>query len=246
MYVRLAFSVAAHLEPEIMFIDEVLSVGDQSFQQKCLERIGEIARSGRTILFVSHNLASVTALCTRALLLEHGKLVADGGTEEVVEGYLHAVRSESHADLRDRSDRRGDGRLRFVSLAVDGADGARSGSDCSIRLSYEAQSPEADLFVGIAVQGPLGEPIFLCTNRLSGDSLATAAPDGEIACTISQLPLLPGRYTINVYAEVAGVLADWIEDAAGFEVLESDVFGTGQLPPSTHGPIFVRQRWVAT
>ena len=93
MYVRLAFAVAAFLEPEILFIDEVLSVGDQAFQQRCLGRMGEIAHSGRTILFVSHNLAAVAALCTRAILIDGGQLLADGDVDDVITHYLSSVQT---------------------------------------------------------------------------------------------------------------------------------------------------------
>ena len=100
MYVRLAFAVAAFLEPEILFIDEVLSVGDQAFQQRCIGRMGEIAHSGRTIVFVSHNLASVSALCNRAILIDGGRLTRDGEVDDVLEEYLSTRAAQGRGDPR--------------------------------------------------------------------------------------------------------------------------------------------------
>src|SRR4051812_31412806 len=147
MYVRLAFSVAAYLEPEVLFIDEVLSVGDQAFQQRCIGRMGEIAHSGRTILFVSHNLASVSALCQRALLVDAGQVVRDGTVDEVLEHYISTIQTLSGDSLDDRQDRQGSGRLRIVRAEIVDAEGgpARTGSDAEVRLAFRSEAPDATI-----------------------------------------------------------------------------------------------------
>jgi lipopolysaccharide transport system ATP-binding protein len=245
MYVRLAFSVAAFLEPEILFIDEVLSVGDQAFQRRCIGRIGEIANSGRTIFFVSHNLAAVSALCTRALLLERGRLVADGEVGSIIDTYLRSVQASTGEQLEHRDDRQGDGRLRIVHAELLDEQGGppRTGVDAVLRLAYRSTAPDADVGVSIGVEGPLGEPVFSLSNRITGDSLRSAAASGEITCALRSLPLLPGRYSLTIYVEVGGVVADWVRNAFYFDVFEADVYGTGKLPPTTHGRVLVDGTW---
>jgi lipopolysaccharide transport system ATP-binding protein len=246
MYVRLAFAVAAFLEPEILFVDEVLSVGDQAFQQRCLGRMGEIATSGRTIFFVSHNLASVGALCTRALLMDGGRLVRDGAVDEVLDHYLSTVQSSGGETLDHRQDRKGDGRLRVTHIGVRGRDGgpARTGDDASIHLRYVGEAPGRETTISIAVDGPLGEPVAFLSNRVTGDALRIGRA-GEFVCSLPGLTLLPGRYSLTFYIEVNGLLADWIRNATYFDVFEADLYGTGQLPPTTYGRVAVRHRWAA-
>jgi lipopolysaccharide transport system ATP-binding protein len=245
MAVRLAFSVAAFLEPEILFIDEVLSVGDQAFQQRCLGRVGEIAQSGRTILFVSHNLASVSALCTRGVLLDSGRVLRDGSVETVINEYITSVQTDSAETIEDREDRKGDGRLRVVRAEMASTDGgpARTGRDAVLRLGYLAAGVGGTVSIGVSVEGPLGEPVFSCSTQFTGEELVVEAEAGELVCHLPTLPLLPGRYSIAVYAEVNGVLADWVRSALFFDVYEDDVYGTGRLPPTTHGLVYVNHSW---
>jgi lipopolysaccharide transport system ATP-binding protein len=245
MYVRLAFAVAAFLEPEILFVDEVLSVGDQAFQQRCLGRMNEIARSGRTILFVSHNLASVAALCTRAILIDGGRLVMDGPTDDVITHYISTIQVLAGSSLEHREDRTGDGRMRVTHAEVVSHDGspARTGVDAEVRLTFQADAPNRTIGVSMGIEGPLGEPVFHCSTRTTGQVLHADSRTGELVCSIPRLPLLPGRYSLSVYAEVNGVLADWVRNALFFDVFEADVFGSGQLPPTTHGCVFAEHSW---
>ena len=245
MAVRLAFAVAAFLEPEILFIDEVLSVGDQAFQQRCLGRMGEIAGSGRTILFVSHNLASVSALCSRGILLDGGGVVRDGDAEDVITDYIATVQTQGAETIEHREDRQGDGRLRVVQGILQSTDGgsARTGQDARLRLGYRTTALGCPVSVAISVEGPLGEPVFLCSSKVSGADLVLESESGELVCDLPALPLLPGRYSLSVYVEVSGVLADWVRSALFFDVYEDDVFGTGRLPPTTHGRVYVNHDW---
>jgi len=247
MHVRLAFAVAAFLEPEILLVDEVLSVGDQAFQERCLGRMHEVTRDGRTVIFVSHNLAAVQSLCDRGLLLDGGHIVFEGTVTDTIEHYLTSIETTSHVSVRERQDRRGSGHLRFTDVAVTAPDGGPVlvGGDAEFALGYESAAEPRHLFVSIAVAGPLGEPLFLCSNELSGDTLAGAPAIGTFRCAIPKLPLQPGRYSLNVFAKVNGVIADWIEHAAFFEVIESDVLGTGRLPPASHGPLVLQHSWSA-
>ena len=143
MYVRLAFSVAAHMEPDILLVDEVLAVGDARFQRRCIDKIGSMARSGRTVLIVSHNLQTVRSLAPRCIYLDQGGIVGDGPTEEVVNRYIDSAAEDAGLDLRHRTDRSGSGVVRFVSLSTAGGAGlspgvAASGHDLTLTLGLEA------------------------------------------------------------------------------------------------------------
>jgi lipopolysaccharide transport system ATP-binding protein len=245
MSVRLGFSVAAHLEPEILIVDEVLSVGDLAFQQKCLGRMDEVAGGGRTVLFVSHNLGAVSALCSRAIYLADGQIEAEGATREVIDRYVGDVKSTARIEVRDRTDREGDGHLRFTEVRIGGGSALMSGDDCEISLRYEATPGPATVRVSLDVYGSLAEPLFHCDNHVTGDVIEELAADGEFTCTIPRLPLSPGHYTISVFCEVDGRIADWVHHAAVVEVLEGDFFRRGRVPREVHGALYVDHRWNA-
>jgi len=147
MSVRLAFAVAAHLEPEILLVDEVLAVGDVAFQRKCLGKMGAVAGEGRTVLFVSHNMAAVSSLCTRGVLIDGGRLVWSGSPQSTIERYLATSPGDRSISLRDRTDRRGAGRIRFTEVTIANArretvDSVTSGQDVTIAVDFEVQAGE--------------------------------------------------------------------------------------------------------
>jgi lipopolysaccharide transport system ATP-binding protein len=246
MYVRLAFSIAAHLDPDVLVVDEVLAVGDIDFQKKCLGRIDEVAHAGRTIIFVSHNLATVSALCTRAVLIERGRVLAEGDVRDVLEAYVATTVHETTVSLRDRTDRTGTGRIRFSAVHITGSAGPPMvGEDTEISLDYDADGSgdPTNVMVGFSVYGAMGESIFLCSTKVTGQDLTRVPSSGTFRCLIPRLPLLPGRYFVNVYLEVNGEVADWVQSAHSFEVTEGDFFGSGQLPPESHGHLIVDHSW---
>ena len=243
MYVRLAFAVAAHLEPEILFVDEVLSVGDLAFQQKCLGRMDEIAHGGRTVLFVSHNLAAVSSICERALYLKDGKLQAIGPVREMIDLYVEEVKSLARTSVGERTDRTGNGRLRFVEVRGGASATVATGEDCEIVIAYRGRPGPGRVRIDAAVFGALAEPVFHCSNEVSGDPIDHVDLEGEFRLTIKRLPLAPGSYTINLYCEVDGDVADWVQAAAFLDVIEGDFFGTGRLPAASHGSVVVDHAW---
>lgn len=247
MYVRLAFAVAAHLEPEILVVDEVLAVGDAAFQRKCLGKMSDVARSGRTVLFVSHNMAAIRNLCSRAVRLDHGVLVQEGDVNEVVRGYL-----ESHADVMDvplenRADREGTGRLRLTSLRCRTNGSATAQLVCGeagdIDLHYRASGPLNDVQASIGFASQSGEGALILDSEISGSSITHAPAEGILRCHLDRVPLLPGRYSLNLYVTVAGQIADWIRDAVQLEVADGDFFGSGRLPPPGYGSVAVTNEW---
>jgi lipopolysaccharide transport system ATP-binding protein len=249
MYMRLAFAVAAHLDPEILIVDEVLSVGDAQFQKKCMGVMNGVAREGRTVLFVSHNMAAVSNLCRRGLLLEGGRLAYTGTQSEAVARYLKNPLS-AVASLRDRTDREGDGRARVVALEVrdergTALDVVASGQDIDICLHYET-APGFDasgITAGICVKTQMDVPVFLQHNRLTGQRWENAPRRGAFVCRIPRLPLPPATYRVTFSLMRDGRYLDAIDNACELNVTGGDFFGSGEVPPATHGCCLVDARW---
>ena len=249
MYLRLAFSVAAHLEPEILLVDEVLAVGDAAFQKKCLGKMGDVARGGRTVLFVSHNLAAVQALCQRAVLLRSGQLHLYGGVDEVVSTY-HAEISSAEGSLAARQDRQGDQRLRVSQLHVfplrgNPGDAVRTGDDTIFELYYENRSGQAvrNLEVTIGIYDFLGRAMTFLENAPAGVRIDTDAERGSFRCVVPKLPLIPGQYVVNIQLKEYLAVIDWVQQALAFTVHDGDFFGTGKQTFTRVGGVFVPQSW---
>lgn len=248
MYTRLAFAVAAHLEPEILIVDEVLAVGDVAFQEKSLGKMRDVARGGRTVLFVSHNLAAVTNLCTRAYLLDGGRIKAGGAPSEVIAAYLQSNRPQG-VSLSERKDRIGNGRVRFIDIAILDAAGlplahVPSGADISIALGFEAEEGAINIATSVAVQGALGEAVLDFQNELVGDRIESLPRSGRILVKVPRLPLVPGRYELNVGIDSNGLAADRILRATELTVVEGDFFGTGRIPHPECSKVMIAHRWV--
>jgi lipopolysaccharide transport system ATP-binding protein len=251
MYTRLAFSVAAHLEPEILIVDEVLAVGDAAFQRKCLGKMGDVARDGRTVLFVSHNMTAVQHLCETCTLLDHGRVVAQGETKRIIEEYHDHTEPVRQTSLAAREDRSGDGRLRFtdIDLLRTYADTTTStstlicGSDVTIDLAYEGDGPLTNVQVSMALYDIFGQVVLYLANDMIGTSFDDVPSTGRIQCRFDKLPLLPGRYSINLRGKVNGSVADWIKNAAVIDVVPGDFFGTGKLPYKGYGSVVVPHEW---
>jgi lipopolysaccharide transport system ATP-binding protein len=252
MYVRLAFAVAAYLEPEILVVDEVLAVGDASFQKKCLGKMGDISRGGRTILLVSHNMAAITNLCNKTLYLKSGELKSVGNTQAVIEDYLRDVEELASKNLSLRSDRTGSGILRFQMVELQDANGipiagARSGDSIRIELQYMSSSVDGlqNVHVAIAFYSAIEENLFHLSTSVSESDFQQIPQKGSIVCSIPRLPLRGGTYTVNIFCVVAGEIADWVPRAYRVIVENGNFFCNGRHPPDTHSPILVDHSWAA-
>jgi lipopolysaccharide transport system ATP-binding protein len=252
MYVRLAFAVAAHLEPEILLVDEVLAVGDAAFQKKCLGKMGNVVQEGRTVLFVSHNMAAIASLCTRGILLDSGRVKLSSSPQSVIEEYLSKARTDAGVPLSERKDRRGNGRLRFTDVSVlndrhEVVETVFSGQDISIALDYEIPGSETldNAIVQIKFAGIFGQPLFACLSRTSLRESLALVPGARLYCNIPRLPLAPGIYTFTIWCTVAGTLEDFVSEAGRLSVVEGDYFGTGNLPARTVGDFLVAHTWSA-
>lgn len=252
MYVRLAFAVAAHLEPDILIVDEVLAVGDAAFQKKCMGKMKDVGKAGRTVLFVSHNMAAVQNLCTRALLFERGRLVLADTTETVVQRYLASVLSLSnHASLAERTDRSGTGTVRLTDFHLEDLEGNRigvavSGMDLVLVLNYEG-APGATLRnvdAGISISNSSGVMLFVLYRSYTGAAFDEIPTRGEFRCSLSRLPLSEGKYSLEARVMVAGVEADWPRDSIGsIDVESGDFYGTGSRGFNGNVPLLVNGEW---
>ena len=251
MYVRLAFAVAAHLEPEILLVDEVLAVGDAAFQKKCLGKMGDVAKEGRTVLFVSHNMASIEVLCRRAVVLQHGAISYLGPADQAVESYMAALEQQKPVALVDRRDCvRPLGRCSDHKkvLAQDAAGAVRDqlqcGRPCAFVLEYQSerrlQASEIMFAVSINTKGV---HLFTMSTEYSPVSDGGPPASGAMVCRLPVPPLSPGVYQINVICRVGGAIEDWVKDAMVLSVVEADYFGTGRLPPDSHPGLLVSQEW---
>jgi len=243
MYVRLAFAVAAHLEPEILLVDEVLSVGDAAFQKKCLGKMGEVAKEGRTVLFVSHNMAAVQNLCERAILLSSGNVIKDDKTDLVIEEHLKESMELLEVSLAERTDRRGTGDIRFVSVTFQNGPREdvkllRTGQHAIFRFHYENNTGRElrELRLAVGIDNQSGQLITVLDNELTDQVFPTVpAEANSIEIHLEQLPLTPGRYRLTIFCTVDRTIADWIQNAALFDVESGDYYGTGRLPETRSG-----------
>jgi lipopolysaccharide transport system ATP-binding protein len=254
MYVRLAFAVAAHLEPEILIVDEVLAVGDASFQQKCLGKMEEVSRSGRTVLIVSHNMTVIEGLCERAILLEKGRVAKIGNTHEVVEGYADAIRGLAGTEIEARHDREGLGEILLTRIEVMDAQrhpvaAAITGRDVVIRMYYRCAAGKEFLNcrVSISVNGRKAQDLFVLSTDIVDPKPLTLRGEGYVDFILPELPLTGGAYFFQSYIESNGHAQDWIKNVAPFSVLDADYYGTGKLcPPGWEANgVLVRYRWEA-
>jgi len=249
MYLRLAFAVAAHLEPEILLVDEVLAVGDVAFQRKCIGKMGDVARQGRTILFVSHNMAAVESLCSTAYLLENGQLVESGTTKTVVNAYLSSIPALCKTPLEHRTDREGNGRLRFTDIEFGADDGVptvvvQTGQTLLISVAYTSTSDTVkNVEVSIDIFAQNGQCMLILNNEMVGADFESAPEVGRFSCRVERFPLSPGQYPITLFCRVNGIIADWVQQAVLLTVEPGDFYGTGRLPPATHGGFLIPQKW---
>ena len=253
MYVRLAFAVAAHLEPEILIVDEVLAVGDAAFQKKCLGRMRDVASAGRTVLFVSHNMAAVSSLCSKAMVLWEGTVdFALGDVDEGVQRYLTHVHKITKTKLAERTDRKGNGRVRiedFVSFDQRGneLEYIATGQEVDFRVYYSSNEDRTEnVTVAIGISSNTGAFVSMLSNQMTGNTFDSIGKEGYVTCKVKKLPLAPGDYTANLIIRSNDVILDWIQQAVTIVVEPGDFFGTGRLPPQSHGGVLLEQEWTAT
>jgi lipopolysaccharide transport system ATP-binding protein len=253
MHVRLGFAVAAHLNREVLIVDEVLAVGDMAFQKKCLGKMSEVSRVGRTVLFVSHNMAAVENLCRRGIVLDGGKIAFEGTAKEAVLDYLGRIAGSRDSvrhivDLSAASDRRFT-RAPLLKQLEFFADDHRPltndlqiGARLQVRIHFDLPELTADFNVGLGFDNSYGQRVFTAQSQFQpGRSSQLRIGPQVYTCDIPSLTLTPGEYSLRVWLEIDNAEADLINDAVRLRVIESDYYGTGKVP--WNGAFVLRHSW---
>ena len=252
MYVRLAFAVAAHMETEVLLVDEVLAVGDAQFQKKCLCKMGEVATEGRTIIFVSHNMAAVESLCDRSILLCRGAVELDEDTRTVIEAYLQdrEIGTEQGVTNLWVHSKRHAGSQRILSYVKtinslgDPITSLLPGDDLILEFELLPSEPIRQPSLGIGIDNSLGQRVFSVLTYLSECHWEKLDRRTVARCVIPEINLMPGRYTMSLsVGNPYNPLIDAITNASGFSVEPSDYFQTGRMPTPDLGVVLARSRW---
>ena len=250
MKVRLAFAVAAHLDPEILIIDEVLAVGDAEFQKKCLGKMQEVAgKTGRTVLFVSHDMAAVKNLCTRAILLQQGQITCEGHPADVVDFYLRnaAMATGSTAQF-SLTNRKGNGKFTVTNFEVlnrkmEPVVVLETGMEANIRISYKAAESNPNPVINILISNSYQQVIGNLLTRIAHKGVMKLGTEGQVICHLPKLPFLPGRYTVDVILKYDHDLTDHIEGLTILDIEKGDFYGTGKVLESMKDGMLVDHQW---
>jgi homopolymeric O-antigen transport system ATP-binding protein len=249
MSVRLAFAVAAHLEPEILLVDEVLAVGDAAFQRKSLGKMNEVAEAGRTVVFVSHNLAILQALCERGVLLERGRVVTDAPVTEAIDSYLRTLERAAGRDLLERADRdsRGYDETLVRRVEIHDRDGGHANTVVAGRTAtvvVEVTETLPMMECRLAIHNSLGHPVATLDSEVSAPGDVRDPELGpRIECVVDSLPLLPGRYRIDVVLKGKRQIQDGLQAACFFDV-EPGVLRERPTPTSgADGDVVLQHAW---
>lgn len=249
MYVRLAFAVAAHLESDILILDEVLAVGDAEFQKKCLGKMDDVAKKqGRTVLFVSHNMAAVENLCNKAIMIEKGSKITEGITKNVVNEYLNSKSNSVAIDLKNIENRKGTGLIRFTDICIlneraQETESVRAGDPFCIMLNYNACKANYDLRnirfdIGINNSKDI-RVAWLSSSMLKESQIINLKKEGVIKFELQKNQLAPGNYWLTIFIGSDNDMIDWIPDVKSLNVIPSDYYGSGRMVPNNQGDILL-------
>jgi lipopolysaccharide transport system ATP-binding protein len=251
MRMRLGFAVAAHLDPDVLLVDEVLAVGDSQFQKKCLDTMSDLRTSGRTVLFVSHNMAAVENLCHRILWIDGGKVRQDGPASEVIKAYMSTFANAQHggASLEHVRSRTGNGEARFTGVEFLNAAGQPinyipCGSHIIIRLHFRVYTTICDLRVGLELNTDTGMKLAGTNNWATGYYVPVVDPgESYMDLEIDFLNIMPNRYYLSLWLGPHGHIQDSLQNAVIMDVEPTDYFKTGRGIESRFGLVFFPSRW---
>lgn len=238
MQLRLAFAVAAFLEPEILIIDEVLAVGDAEFQKKCLGKMEDVTKSGRTILFVSHNMAAVQSLCKRAMLIHGGMVQKIDDSHEVITKHLRASNASNSIIPNLDKD------IYISNILINGTNGnAYTFKELTFVIEVESRIPEELVYVGVGINELAGNRIFTLFSKQVGKRFSVKKGKNVFNSKIESLPLKPGIYTIEIYVGNGVNVFDYYKGGYVFEVMPPQDLSYDILPDESQGPIIINQQW---
>jgi len=249
MYVRLAFAVAAHLEPEILIVDEVLAVGDASFQKKCLGKMSDVVKDGRTILFVSHNMDAIASLCSHTMLVQGGRVTERLTPDEGIKRYLSLSNEGGDLPLKDKPRWQNKKRAPiFVGLTVTGSSGHKNVTESGGGVTFEidvanCEDLKTGTTCGVAVTNDRGHRVaFFHTLYHSGFTFKGVS-HGRLTCNVPSLPLVPATYFIELVMADGYGLIEKVERADRLDVVFADVLGTGKIPNHRQGYVVWPSEW---
>ncbi len=251
MRLRLGFAVAAHLDPDILIVDEVLAVGDAAFQKKCLNTMENLRERARTVLFVSHNLAAVENLCRRCVWIDAGRVRMDGESRRVIEAYMHNMVGQTDSpDLHNLENRRGNGKVRFTAVDFLSKEGTgqkivRAGDPVVIRFRYLASEPVQYPSIGFRMYTDMGTLVTDTSTWHHGIDIPVLDGEGYIDLEIDCLNLLPSKYTISLWiTDDSGIVVyDNVEQGITLEVETANIYRSGKDIDSRSGIVFFPQKW---
>jgi lipopolysaccharide transport system ATP-binding protein len=252
MRLRLGFAVAAHMEPDVLFVDEVLAVGDADFQKKCLTAMDDLRTGGRTVLFVSHNMSAIENLCPRTIWIDAGRLHRDGPSTDVISSYLATFSDSQRSgyELENIHGRSGSGAVRYTRLDFIDSEGNpasvfRCGEPLRARLHYHASEPIRDPRFSISIYSDMGTRICTVSTWNSAYYIpGIAAGDGFIDLQIDDLFLQPNRYYLSLWLASTGQTYDKVEHAIAIDVEESNAYkNQGRGISARWGLVYMPSRW---
>ncbi|WP_035484104.1 ABC transporter ATP-binding protein [Algoriphagus marincola] len=239
MKVRLGFSVAAHLDPEILIIDEVLAVGDYEFQRKCLGKMEDVSKNqGRTVLFVSHNLAAVQNLCNNVILLNYGKVQSNGNKDLIIKEYLNANQNKPYVKLNDRKDREGFGNVILTGLEIYGSNTVQSGNNISIYINYKSLKSVKIVEIGMSIWAHNEIKLISLSSEFK-NQIVNFPRNGIIRCDINDLSVVAGSYQVNAFIRSNYGIEDYVLNICELNIVESDYYKSGKTVDSNWGLIIV-------
>jgi len=222
----------------------VLAVGDAKFQKKCLGKMGQVAKSGRTVLFVSHNMAAIRKLCSKSILIESGELKAIGQTDSIVNTYLNASQSADSSDLANKS-RRGLGKYRLADVTINNSNGGNVLIGNSMTLHFEFNSSMKNYRFIFTMYNSYGVMVSYYDTKMRNDSDDLSDSTNSLTCRIDRLLLVPGRYYVNTCLSVQGEMHDHVHAAASFEVVENIVDGR-VVGADMQGMMVMPHEWISS
>lgn len=252
MTVRLGFAIAAHLEPEILVVDEVLAVGDAEFQKKAIGKMQDVSKGeGRTVLFVSHNMAAIQKLCNKALVLADGKIeYSIGEVNQAVQQYLGSVQKTAKTNLIDRNDRQGQGNIKLINFKFlnqynQVQETLITGQYVKLQIDYESVEKKtfSNVTVAVAIYGDDNVLYTVIGNEFSSKPFEMINSSGSFICELDKCPIVSGRYLLNLIVSQNGIVEDWIQEAIVFNVEDGDFYGTGKIVPATHRSVLINYKW---
>lgn len=251
MQVRLAFSVAAHLDPEILLIDEVLAVGDISFQRKSLQKMHELTKNeGRTVLFVSHNTSAIDILCNKVAILDNGELAAFGETRKMISQYVTKYIKEESAKKLTGKNGNTKSKIAVTDFWIEDeykkrVKSTKTGNVCYLVFKYNKTTKNSlkNVDFGFAIKGITEQPLILNLASFSNQQLDNIKANGQFRFRITKMPLTTGRYVIGYRITINGVEDDYLQNAAEFDVEPGEFYIPGILVNQTHSPFYLDGEW---